>query len=75
MNNSHAANKTKVTTPKVIRVDSLAEKEDLTTPLLPWIGPRILTKITRSSKTSRIYPALSTRTPSTWRPSVDNSKN
>jgi len=60
--------------PEAIRVDTLAEKEDPTTPLLPWIGPRSLTKITRSSKTSRIYPALSTKTTSTRRPSVDNSK-
>ena len=75
MNNSHVAHKTKVTTLEAIRVDNPPEREDPTTPLLPWIGPRSLTRITRSSKTSRIYPALSTRTPSTRRPSVDNSKN
>ena len=32
-NDSHAANKTKVMTPKAIRVDSLAEREDPTTHL------------------------------------------
>ena len=54
---------------EAIRVDNPPEREDPTTPLLPWIGPRSLTKITR------IYPALSTRTPSTRRPSADNFKN
>ena len=74
-NDSHAANKTKVMTLEAIRVDSPAEREDPTTPLLPWTGPRSLTKIIRSSKTSKIYPALSTRTPNTQWPSADNSKN
>ena len=73
-NDSHTANKTKATTPEAIRVDILLETKDPTTPLLPWIGPRSLTRITRSSKTSRIYPALSIRTPNTRWPSADNSK-
>ena len=71
MNDSHTANKTKATTPESIRVDNPPEREDPTTPLLSWIGPRSLIRIIRSSKTSRIYPALSTRT---WQ-SADNSKN
>jgi hypothetical protein len=58
-----------------IRVDSPAESEDPITSLLPWIGPRRPTRTTRSSKTSRIYPALSIRTPNTRRPSADNSRN
>jgi len=37
--------------------------------------PKSLTRIRRSSKTSRIYPALSIRTPSTRWPSADNFKN
>ena len=75
MNDSHMANKIKVMTPEAIRVDSPVEREDPTTPLLPWIGPRSLTRITRSLKNSRIYHALSTRTPSTRRQSADKSKN
>jgi hypothetical protein len=62
-------------TPGAIRVDSPAESEDLITPLLPWIGPRSLTRTTRCSKTSRIYPVPSTRPPSTRRLSADNSRN
>ena len=71
-NDSHAAHKTKVMTLEAIRVGNLPEREDPTTPLLTWIGPRSLTRIIRSSKTSRLYPALCVRMPSTWRQSADN---
>ena len=60
-NDSYAAHKTKVTTLEAIRVDNPSEREDPTTPLPPWTGPRSLIKTTRSLKTSRTYPTLSTK--------------
>ena len=66
---------TEATTLGTIKVGSPAESEDSITPLPPWTGPRSLTGITKSLKTSRIYLALSTRMPSIRRPSADNSKS
>jgi len=61
-------------TPGAMRVGSPIGSGHPITPLPPWIGQKSPTS-PEDLKISGTCPALSTRTPSTWRPSADNSRN